>query len=130
VKLWKLMVPLAVPIIFFIVYSNFVNRDDKKILFETYEEDCVKGQIASCMELASAYMNGTGTKRNVDEAVAIYERLCGRNAFEACAVLAGLYRNGHGVEKNVKKAAELYGRACKGGLRMSCHELKDLLDDM
>jgi uncharacterized protein len=80
---------------------------------------CDHGEAAACEEIARAYRDGTGVRRDRARAITYYQRACGAGRAEACAEQAETMRQA-GTPKLARMADFVELRACALGLAQSC----------
>ncbi len=85
-----------------------------------YEEDCGKGMIAACADLATMYLDGFGVPQDAAKAAELFGKACDGGGSVTCSTLALLYSEGRGVAKDDAKAASLWKLACERGFADAC----------
>lgn len=87
-----------------------------KDAFQFYRKAAKKGHPAAMNRLALFYMDGVGTKQNIDEAIKWFEEAIEVGNMEAALNLGYLYETGNGVEKDLSQAIKYYKKSAEGGL--------------
>lgn len=96
----------------------------------TPQQDCERGEMASCVELGNMYALGEGVERDYHTAATFYRRGCRAEMPEACHWLARLHFGGFlGGEPDLHEAAALYQQACDADFFSSCHALAGLYEN-
>ncbi|ASY29828.1 tetratricopeptide repeat protein [Taylorella equigenitalis] len=91
----------------FIATPSYAQVDIK-----TYENNCLTGEVKSCLVSGYANLNGVDTKKNVSKAKTLFNRACSSGNQEACHVLATRFDD----PDSQKKLSDL----CKSGHDLSC----------
>ena len=87
-----------------------------KDAFQFYRKAAKKGHPAAMNRLALFYMDGVGTKQNIDEAIKWFEEAIEVGNMEAALNLGYLYETGNGVEKDLSQAIKYYKKSAEGGM--------------
>lgn len=87
-----------------------------KDAFQFYRKAAKKGHPAAMNRLALFYMDGVGTKQNIDEAIKWFEEAIEAGNMEAALNLGYLYETGNGVEKDLSQAIKYYKKSAEGGM--------------
>jgi TPR repeat protein len=95
----------------------------------TYDKQCVAGDLESCRQLGTAYLEGKGVSQDLPRAHALFVQACNGGNMAACSALALEYLEGIGSEKNSQLAVLNYQKACDGGFRPACRNLGLVLRD-
>ena len=109
------------------IQGKGVPAKDPLKAFVYYGKACDNGSPAGCDVLGDAYLNGTGTEKDLVKAHATWTRGCKGNGTrydaDSCQSLAKAEYFGHGVAKNLKNALEAFAKACQGGADGACNNL-------
>ena len=87
-----------------------------KDAFQFYHKAAKKGHPAAMNRLALFYMDGVGTKQNIDEAIKWFEEAIEVGNMEAALNLGYLYETENGVEKDLSQAIKYYKKSAEGGM--------------
>jgi TPR repeat protein len=80
------------------------------------EEECAKGDAATCLGLGRDFLSGQGVKQEEGEALSLFLKACDKRSGEGCARAASLLHK----TKLDSQAAELDKKACSLGFAASC----------
>ena len=86
-------------------------------------EQCERGHLGSCSNLASMLLKGELVARDPPRAVGLLQPACGAGHNLSCANLGVAYAKGQGVERDLPRALSLLHRACYGGVPDACANL-------
>ncbi|MEY4510601.1 MAG: hypothetical protein RLZZ450_2723 [Pseudomonadota bacterium] len=80
-----------------------------------YLEQCKSGDWDACWNAADSLVAGTGVRRDVPRAMALYTGACERGHAMGCTRLGSLYTAGKLVKKDFQRGLLLHTRACEVG---------------
>ncbi len=106
--------------------SSGVNIDDlpdEEIGSMSLRQAAARGDAAAQFEVAARYMDGTGVRPDLKEAVRWYEKAAAKGLAPAQYRLGSLYEKGRGVAKNLETARLWYVRAAEKGNAKAAHNL-------
>ena len=84
--------------------SPVISEPEKSVDFDQIKTFAENGQPEFQFMLGRCYANGTGTEKNMDEALKWYTASADKGFYKAQNNLAVMYMEGKGVEKNYEKA--------------------------
>jgi TPR repeat protein len=91
-----------------------------------YDKQCVAGDLESCRQLGTSYLEGKGVSQDLPRAIALFTRACDGANMAACNALAFEYLD---RLKNPKAAVDTFQKACNGGFKPACRNLGLVLRD-
>ena len=99
--------------------AALVARTDAAKAAGLWTKACDGGVAAACTGLGKATLEGAGTDKNPERALALLLRGCDGGDPEGCSVAADRVRMGTSTEDQ-QRAIQLDNRACQGGVTRAC----------
>lgn len=96
---------------------------DHKSSAEYFEKSCDHGGAHGCSNLASAYLDGRGVQKDLNQARTLFKKACDGNSAQACNNLGAMHNNGNGGSQNTERAAEFFDKACSMRSAQACNNL-------
>ena len=90
--------------VLFLLFFSCTSHAAQNIV--SLRKDAERGDSGAQVQLGLAYENGTGVKRNYQEAVKWYRMAAGQDNITGQRLLGICFYKGRGVKKNYKQAAE------------------------
>lgn len=97
-------------------------------LFKTVKEKALSGDAKAQTELGSLYQAGTGTRKNLEEAINWFRKAADQADASAQDRLGDVYMFGLGVNEDNKESAAWYAKAAEQGLASSQYKLGMMYD--
>src|SRR5262249_39963034 len=91
------------------------DQDQRKIAAGVWQKACTEGGVGACANLAMAYDDGEGVKRDRKRAYAMAREACDSGSAPGCVVVASMLSDGRGGTKDVAAGGEMMERACTMG---------------
>ncbi|ANV97346.1 hypothetical protein BBW65_00255 [Helicobacter enhydrae] len=93
------------------------------------EKECESGNMESCNDLGTIYVEGREVKQDFTKAVQLYEKACGGGDTWSCFGLGAMYYDGKVVKREFAKVRQLFEKACEGGFAVGCVHLGDMYEN-
>ncbi len=100
---------------------------DEARAYELFDRACKADDPNGCTSRGWLELNGKGTTKNPQAALASFSRACeGSTATVGCFGMGVILRGGHGITSDEDRAATFFKRGCDGGNRAACKALDQL----
>jgi TPR repeat protein len=84
---------------------------------------CDGGDMKACLELATAYAQGSGVQADDELVMSLDEQACEGSNGEACALSGYQRAHSKAYKPDLPRAHELYKKGCELGSGLGCHNL-------
>lgn len=84
------------------------------------DEQCQRGNAASCTRLGLMHERGEGVAKDVSKAAALYDKACQGDDVPACSRFGSMLTEGLGVAQDGKRGRSFLHKACAAGWSRAC----------